>query len=73
MLPITDVYYKSREDKMICLSYKLLESSIPAALSSKLIDAAMNARHLKETPGDVCLYHQAVILGIDRAMSCIFR
>jgi hypothetical protein len=40
---------------MICLSYKLLKSSMPAALSSKLIGAAMNVWHLKETPEDVCL------------------
>jgi hypothetical protein len=66
-LPVTDVYYKSREDKMICLSYKLLKSSMPDALSSKLFGAAMNVWHLKETPEDVCLYHQAVILCIDRA------
>jgi hypothetical protein len=46
---------------MICLSYKLLKSSIPAALSFKLIGAAMHVWPLKETP-DVCLYHQAAIL-----------
>jgi hypothetical protein len=66
-LPATDVYYKSREDKMICLSYKLLKSSIPAALSFKLIGAAMNVWSLKKTPEGVCLYHQAAILCIDRA------
>jgi hypothetical protein len=64
-LPVTDVYYKSREDKMICLSYKLLKSSIPTALSFKLIGAAMNVWPLKETPEGVCLYHQAAILCID--------
>jgi hypothetical protein len=36
-LPVTDADYKSKEDKMICLSYKLLKSSIPAALSFKLM------------------------------------
>jgi hypothetical protein len=56
-LPVTDLYYKSAEDKMICLSYKLLKSSIPAALSFKLIGAAMNVWPLKGTPEDVCLYH----------------
>jgi hypothetical protein len=43
------VYYKSKEDKMICLSYKLLKSSIPADLSFKLIGAAINIWPLKET------------------------
>jgi hypothetical protein len=51
----------------ICLSYKLLKSSIPAAWSFKLIGAAMNVWPLKETPEGVCLYHQAAILCIDRA------
>ena len=59
-LPVTDVYYKSKEDNMICLSYKLLKSSMPAALSFKLIGAAMNVWPLKE------MYHQAAILCIDR-------
>jgi hypothetical protein len=66
-LPVTDVYYKSKEDKMICLSYKLLKSSIPAALSFKLIGAAINIWPLKETREGVCLYHQAAILCIDKA------
>jgi hypothetical protein len=35
-LPVNDFYVKSK-DKMICLSYTLLKSSIPAALSFKLI------------------------------------
>jgi hypothetical protein len=63
-LPVTD--YKLREDKMICLSYKLLKSSMPAALSFKLIGAAMNVWPLMETSEGVCLYHQAAILCIDR-------
>jgi hypothetical protein len=62
---LPDIDYKSKKDRMICLSYKLLKSSIPAALSFKLIGAAMNVWPLKETPG-VCLYHQAAILCIDR-------
>jgi hypothetical protein len=66
-LTVTDVYYKSAEDKMICLSYKLLKSSIPAALSFKLIGAAMNVWPLKRTPEGLCLYHQAAILCIDQA------
>ena len=52
-------------DKMICLSYTLLKSSIPAALSFKLIGAAMNVWPLKETSEDICLYQQAAILCID--------
>jgi hypothetical protein len=63
-LPVTDFYVKSA-DKMICLSYTLLESSIPAALSFKLIGAAINVWPLKETPEGICLYHQAAILCID--------
>ena len=66
-LPVTDADYKLREDKMICLSYKLLKSSMPAALSFKLIGAAMNVWPLKEISEEgVCLYHQAAILCIDR-------
>jgi hypothetical protein len=63
-LPITDFYVKSA-DKMICLSYTLLKSSIPAALSFKLIGAAINVWPLKETQEGICLYHQAAILCID--------
>ena len=64
-LPVTDFYVKSA-DKMICLSsYTLLKSSIPAALSCKLIGAAMNDWPLKKTPEGFCLYHQAAILCID--------
>jgi hypothetical protein len=63
-LPGTDLYLKSA-DKMICLSYTLLKSSIPAALSFKLIGAAINVWPLKETPDGICLYHQAAILCID--------
>jgi hypothetical protein len=66
-LPVTDVYYKSKEDKMICLSYKLLKSSIPAALSFKLIGAAINVWPLKVRQEGVCLYHQAAILCIDES------
>jgi hypothetical protein len=51
---------------MICLSYNLLKSSIPAALSFKLIGAAINIWPLKETREGVCLYHQAAILCIDK-------
>jgi hypothetical protein len=65
-LPVTDFYVKSK-DKMICLSYTLLKSSIPAALSFKLIGAAINIWPLKETGGIICLYHQAAILLIDES------
>ena len=60
-LPVTDFYVKSA-DKMICLSYTLLKSSIPVALSFKLIGAAINVWPLKETPASICLCHQAAIL-----------
>ena len=61
-LPVTDV---KSADKMICLSYTLLKSSIPAALSFKLIGAAINLWPLQKTPDGICLYHQAAILCID--------
>jgi hypothetical protein len=54
-------------DKMICLSYTLLKSAIPAALSFKLIGAAIDFWPLKKTPEGICLYHQAAILSIDRS------
>jgi len=63
-LSVIDFYVKSA-DKMICLSYTLLKSSIPAAFSFKLIGAAINVWPLKETPEGICLYHQAAILCID--------
>jgi hypothetical protein len=66
--PVTDFYDKSdKSNKMICLSYTLLKSSIPAALSFKLIGAAMNVWPLKETTDGICLYHQAAILSIDES------
>jgi hypothetical protein len=63
-LPVTYFYVKSA-DKMICLSYTLLKSSITAALSFKLIGAAINVWPLKETSEGICWYHQAAILCID--------
>ena len=63
-IPVTDFYLKSA-DTMICLSYTLLKSSIPAALSLKLIGAAINVWPLKETPASIYLCHQAAILCID--------
>jgi hypothetical protein len=38
---------------------------MPAALSFKLIGAAINVWPLKDTPEGICLYHQAAILCID--------
>jgi hypothetical protein len=63
---LPDDDYRSKRDMMICLSYNLLKSSIPAALSFKLIGAAINIWPLKETREGVCLYHQAAILCIDK-------
>jgi hypothetical protein len=63
-LPDTDFYVKLA-DKMICLSYTLLKSSIPASLYFKLIGAAINVWPLKETPEGICLHHHAAILCID--------
>ena len=63
-LPVTDFYVKSA-DKMICLSYTFVQSFIPAALSFKLIGAAINLWPLQETPEGICLYHQAAILCVD--------
>ena len=60
--PKTDV---KSADRMICLSYRLLKLSIPAALSFKLIGAAMNVWPLQKRGEDICLYHQAAILCID--------
>jgi hypothetical protein len=65
-LPLTDFYVKSAE-KMICLSYTLLKSSIPAALSFKLIGAAINVWPLNKTSKGICLYHQAAIFCIDES------
>ena len=60
-LPVTNF----KAEKMICLSYTLLKLSIPAALSFKLIGAAINIWPLKEIQKGICLYHQAAILCID--------
>jgi hypothetical protein len=64
--PVTDFNVKSK-DKMICLSYTLLKSAIPAALAFKLIGAAINLWPLKEVSKRICLYHQAAILSIDES------
>ena len=66
ILPVTDVYVKSA-DKMICLSYTLLKSSIHASFPFKLIGAAMHIWPLKQTSTGVCLYRQAAILCIDES------
>jgi hypothetical protein len=64
--PVTDFNVESK-DKMICLSYKLLKSAIPAALAFKLIGAAINLWPLKVVSKCICLYHQAAILSIDES------
>ena len=62
-----DVYVKSAE-QTICLSYTLLKSSIPAALSFKLIGAVLYLWPLQKTKsGGICLYQQAAIFCIDES------
>ena len=61
--PKTDV---KSADRMICLSYRLLKSSIPAALVFRLIGAAMHVWPLQKRQERICLYHQAAIFRIDR-------
>ena len=65
---VTETYVKSA-DKMICLSYTFLKSSIPAALFSKLIDVAKKVWHSRGKPEctSICLHHQAAILCIDES------
>jgi hypothetical protein len=60
--PKTDV---KSADRMICLSYRLLKSSIPAALVFRLIGAAMHVWPLQKRQEHICLYHQAAIFRID--------
>jgi hypothetical protein len=61
--PTTDVISAERT---ICLSYRLLKSSIPAALVFRLIGAAMHVWPLQKRQERICLYHQAAIFRIDR-------
>ena len=68
-----DLYVKSAE-QMICLSYTLLKSSIPAALSFKLIGAALNLWPLQKTKsGGICLYQQAAIFCIDKSNELLLQ
>jgi hypothetical protein len=54
--PLPDDLYVKSAEQMICLSYTLLKSSIPAALSFKLIGAALNLWPLQKTKsGGICL------------------
>jgi hypothetical protein len=62
--PVPDV---KSANKMICLSYTLFKSAIPAALAFKLIGAAINLWPLKKTSKGICLYDQAAILSIDKS------
>jgi hypothetical protein len=61
--PKTDV---NSTDRMICLSYRLLKSSISAALVFRLIGATMHVWPLQERKKINCLYHQAAIFRIDK-------
>ena len=61
--PTTDVISAERT---ICLSYRLLKSSIPSALVFRLIGAAMHVWPLQKRKERICLYHQAAIFRIDR-------
>jgi hypothetical protein len=68
-----DLYIKSAE-QTICLSYTLLKSSIPAALSFKLIGAALYLWPLQKTKsGDICLYQQAAIFCIDESNELLLQ
>jgi hypothetical protein len=62
--PKTDV---KPSNKTICLSYRLLKSSMPAALTFKLIGAAINVWPLQKRQGDICLYHQAAIFRLNKS------
>jgi hypothetical protein len=68
-----DLYVKSAE-QTICLSYTLLKSSIPAALSFKLIGAVSNFWPLRKTEsGGICLYQQATIFRIDESNELLLQ
>ena len=68
-----DLYVKSAE-QTICLSYTLRKSSIPAALSFKLIGAALNLWPLQKTNSDsICLYQQAAIFCIDESNELLLQ
>jgi hypothetical protein len=52
----------------------ILKSSIPAALSFKLIGAALNLWPLRKTEsGGICLYEQAAIFCIDESNELLLQ
>ncbi|CAC5381004.1 unnamed protein product [Mytilus coruscus] len=63
---IPDTFLKFEEQKTICLAYKLTKSIIPAALSFKLIAAAVTIWPLKVVKGRNCLYSQSSIMTVDK-------
>jgi hypothetical protein len=72
--PLPDDLYVKSAEQMICLSYTLLKSSIPAALSFKLIGAALNLWPLQKTKsGGICLYQQAAIFCIDKSNELLLQ
>lgn len=68
--PISFLNLEEMADKMICMSYRLKRSSVPAALIFKLIGSALNVLPIKETNGRPCLYYQAAIFSIDDDNEC---
>ena len=53
-------------ERAICLSYQLVKSTVPAALSFKLIGAALSIWPLKEGEGGrPCLFFKSAVLSID--------
>ena len=53
------------ETRTICLAYSLLKSAVPAALSFKLIGAALCIWPFKEDEGRPSLYYKSAVLCID--------
>lgn len=68
--PISFLNMEEMGDKMICLSYRLKKSSVPAALIFKLIGSALNVLPIKEQDGRPCLYYQAAAFSIDDNNEC---
>ncbi|CAG2227511.1 unnamed protein product [Mytilus edulis] len=68
--PTSFVNMEEMGDKMICLSYRLKKSSVPAALIFKLIGSALNVLPIKEQDGHPCLYYQAAAFSIDDNNEC---
>lgn len=63
---IPDKFLKFEDKKTICLAYTLTKSIIPAALSFKLIAAAVTTWPLKVLKGRKCLYSQSSIMTVDK-------